>query len=186
MAKKKKNEAQNEEPVSAKKPIWKKWWFWVIIIVILGLIGMVTGDDDEETEDDSTVETSETEVETHVYDDAEILDLMNGSGTDVIGSYSVIEIESSSVEFEDIEDWYFNYIAENEDCDYFIILYTDTEEAVDDGTEYTGIYSDGSYVETDVTIIYHEVGTDYVYQMNGSNDGAIYWPQDDDTLAESE
>ena len=83
-----------------KKPIFKKWWFWIIIVVFLAAI---FGNMDDTTSQD-----------THLYDNAQVRDVMNGLGTEKIGEYSIIEAKSDEVTVEALTDWYFNYVSKND------------------------------------------------------------------------
>ena len=169
MAKAKKKIEQKETKV--KKPIYKKLWFWVIVvIIIICVIGGVGGNDDEE---DTAVTST---AETSIYELAESVDMYNGADTEVIGYYSFVEIDSSEVEFEDIEDWYFNYVLENtDDFNWFAIIYTDTEEPEGDAYNYEGVYSNGSMVVTDVTIVKEMNQSHYSYSVSGLVEGTTYF-----------
>lgn len=180
---------EQAEP-ARKKPFYKKKWFWIIIVilVIIGLFG--SGDEDEEETEEAAEEAAETETETEaedapLYAQAESVDMWNGSDTEIIGAYSILMVDSSEVGFEDIEEWYFDYVVENADeFDCFFIIYEDTEaEDEDDVTTYTGVYGIATMVQTDVLITKKLYGTHYSYAMSSTDETKLYYPSDD-TLVE--
>ena len=69
------------------------------------------------------------QTEKHIYDTARIVDVKSGMGNDVLGKASVLEIKSTDLTMENLEDWYFNYVkplAEKEkEFKSAIIVYTD-------------------------------------------------------------
>ena len=156
-----------------KKPVYKRWWFWVIIVIII--LAVIIG---KTTEDDSPI-----------YELAEVVDMYNGSGTSVIGYYSLVEIDSTEVEFEDIEEWYSDYVLENsEDITWFAIIYTDTEELDSDGNStYEAVYANGTMVVTDVTITKSRSQSHYYYTVSDLTEGTTYYGDEDSkSLHESE
>ena len=117
---------------------------------------------------------TETE-EVHIYDNAEIIDVMNGSGTSVVSQESLIYADSSDVTMEVLEDWYFNYVAET-DYDWYVIIYTDADD-------YTGVYGTTGYIEVGVTF---DESSDEVFMESSTADSTRYVPTDDGTLQENE
>ena len=162
---------------SVKKPFYKKWWFWVIIVVlVLGIIGAIGGDDEEGdagSDSESTPETVQ-ETESHIYDNAQVKDVMNGFRTEKIGEYSVIEMKSEDVTVEALTDWYFNYVKVN-DFNWCMIIYTDK-------TDGSGVYAIKSMVEKGVIFEKDEYGD---YMVGESPESSIiYVPTEDNTLVE--
>lgn len=185
------------------KPIWKKWWFWAIVVVVLiSGINTINNDSSTESEPQKQTaeesQTSETEKttepneesttanetvktngestttnETHIYDSAVVKPVMNGSRTDEIGKYSIIELDSSLVTEENLTDWYFNYIVNN-DFNWCMILYTDK------GGD-KGIYAVEGLVEKDVTFSKDEYGD---YSLGDTKQSIMYAPTDEGTLKE--
>ncbi|WP_418745088.1 hypothetical protein [Evtepia gabavorous] len=153
---------------SVKKPLYKKWWFWVIIVVALSAIFGNMGDKDENKPEQ--VEKVE-EVESHIYDSAQVKDVMNGSRTEKIGEYSIIEISSEEVTDEALTDWYFNYVAKN-DFNWCMILYTDKDDNM-------GVYAIDTMIQKDVLFEQDEHGD---YMLGNSSNATIYAPTDDSTL----
>lgn len=122
----------------------------------------------------STSDSGDTETEeAHIYDNAEIIDIMNGSGTSVVSQESLIYADSSDVTMEVLEDWYFNYITETE-YDWYVIIYTDADD-------YTGVYGTTGYIEVGVTF---EETSDEVFTESSTADSTMYVATDDGTLEE--
>ena len=173
----------NTDVKKTKPPFYKRWWFWVIVVVvIIAIIGSIFGGNDEETEiEETTVEETTAEQESHIYDDAEICELLSGSGAS-IGEYSLIETESSEITMDVLEDWYFNYV-ENEEYDYYVILYTDKDDN-------SGIHATAGSVSVNVIL---KEGSNGALQVSDSSSATLYFPsngslveyQEDDTTEDS-
>lgn len=183
------------------KPLWKKWWFWAIIVVVLiSGINTISNDStnepepqkqvttenakkqtaeetqeqtEREKEPDSTAEESTTAEEKHIYDTAIIKPVMNGSRTEEIGEYSIIELDSSLITDESLADWYFNYVLNN-DFNWCMILYTDKNNK-------EGVYSIEGLVEKGVVFDKDEFGD---YSLGDSSHATILAPTDEGTLKE--
>ena len=150
-----------------KKPIFKKWWFWVIVVVILAAIFGNMGSNDENKPE---------QAESHIYDNAQVKDVMNGSRTEKIGEYSIIEISSEEVTDEALTDWYFNYVAKN-DFNWCMILYTDKDDN-------SGVYSISGIVQKDVVFTKDENGDYSLSEVDATSHAITYIPTDDNTLKE--
>lgn len=122
---------------------------------------------------ESDSDDTETE-EVHIYDNAEIIDVMNGSGTSVVSQESLIYVDSSDVTMEVLEDWYFSYVAET-DYDWYVIIYTDADD-------YTGVYGTTGYIEVGVTF---DESSDEVFMESSTADSTMYVATDDGTLEEN-
>lgn len=107
--------------------------------------------------EDSEV-TEKIKPQEHIYDNAVIKDIVNGSRTEKIGEYSIINIDSKQVTKEALTDWYFNYVATH-DFNWCMILYTDSDN-------YEGVYAIEGMVEKDVSFEQDEYG-DYA-KLNSS------------------
>ncbi len=164
MAKKEKAPKQLKQ----KKPIYKKWWFWVIVVFIV--IGIFTPKKDST---DSNSKTTEATVESHIYDNAEVKDVMNGTRNDKIGEYSIIRITSEEATEEALTDWYFNYVDKNE-FNWCMILYTDKDNNM-------GVYSIKGMVEKDLYFNEDEYGD---YSVGESSNSIMYVPTEEGTLKE--
>lgn len=161
-----------EKESGPKKPIYKKWWFWVIIVIIIFIAIGSSGGDDEAASESADAAAKETAEESHIYDDAEVIDVMNGSGSDVIGQYSLIRADSSDITPDVLEDWYFHYIAVN-DYNWCVILYSDMSDG-------SGIYGNTGFIEIGVIFEEDEYG---VYSLADSSGATAYcYPTDDGTL----
>lgn len=111
-------------------------------------------------------ETETSSGQPHIYDNAVVKDVINGSRTDKIGEYSVIEIASDMVTEEALNDWYFNYVEKN-DFNWCMILYADSEN-------YEGVWTNGALVETGVHFEQDEYGD---YAMKDASTTSIYAPK---------
>ena len=69
----------------------------------------------EQPKEEKPAPAKEQPKEKHVYDQAKVVDMMNGTKTKAIGKVSVIEIDSSKVTQQALEDWYFNYAKKHLD-----------------------------------------------------------------------
>lgn len=147
---------------NVKKPIFKKWWFWVIIVVVLSAIFGNMGSNDENKPE---------QAESHIYDNAQVKDVMNGSRTEKIGEYSIIEISSEEVTDEALTDWYFNYVAKN-DFNWCMILYTDKDDNM-------GVYAIDTMIQKDLLFEQDEYGD---YSVGDSSNATVYVPTENDTL----
>ena len=153
---------EKEAKSNTKKPIYRKWWFWVIIVVILAAIfGNMGGND----------EGNSKQVFFHIYNNAQVKDVMNGSRTEKIGEYSFIETTSDEVTEEALIDWYFNYVANN-DFNWCMILYSDKDDN-------SGVYAISGMVQKDV--LFEKDHYDDFMVGNSAN-ATLYVPTDDNKL----
>ena len=98
-----------------------------------------------------------------------IVDLMNGFGTEKIGTITVLHRNQAECTEEAIIDWYFNYVQLHSDCNYHVIVYEDNPTK--------GIYSNGkSFIQRDVALIEEKNG---VYSI-GDDAGSTYYTVDTD------
>lgn len=128
----------------------------VVVFVILCVIGALNDGNSGNDVADS-----------HIYDSAEVIDVMNGSGTEKIGEYSLIKADSSEITEDVLADWYFNYVEKN-DFNWCVILYSDKSDS-------TGVYSGGGFVE--VGLILEDSG-DGVYMAGDTSSATMYTPSD--------
>ena len=113
--------------------------------------------------------SGETAAQSHIYDSVKIVDSLSGGGQK-IGEISIIEVPSAEITDEALEDWYFNFVLEN-DYDYNLIVYTDKDNM--------GCYSIEGVVDKDVTLEPFGDGT----YMNGGG-GIMYSVTSDGHLAQ--
>lgn len=113
----------------------------LICLVVLVVAFVVTPDKKETDSDETPSAGSTTEVaatagseiaveesaEHHIYDNAELIDIKNGYGTETIGQCSVVHAASEDLTDEALNDWYINYVKKHEDCKWHVIVYTDKE-----------------------------------------------------------
>ena len=121
---------------------------------------------------DSSAEVTNNE-NNHIYDTAEIKDVMNGSRTEKIGEYSICKVNSEELTLDELTDWYFNYVEKN-DFNYSIILYTDKDDN-------SGVYAIKGSISKDVTF---EKDSNGDYMLGSSSNATDYAPQTDGTLKE--
>jgi len=95
--------------------------FALIVVAIVSVAFVGCGNND--------VKETKTVAEKHIYDTAKVVDIKNGTGKDVIGKVSVLEVNSSDVTREALEDWFFNYVKKNigagDKWNWAVIVYKD-------------------------------------------------------------
>jgi len=151
------------------------------IIAIAWLIYIAIGMNGNSSNEDANVSTETTEAQTtketstqktkkeHIYDKAKIVDLMNGTGTEKIGTISVVQAKQSECTEEALLDWYNNYISNNKDCNYHVIVYKDNPDK--------GVYSTGTgFIQKDITMTKDSDGS----YMLGDDAGSKYYSVSDD------
>lgn len=109
-----------------------------------------------------------------IYRNALVVDVKNGSGTEVIGKMSVSQVPKDEITEEALIDWSINHIQAN-DFNYSIIRY--------DGDVDHGVYGSGNQVITNVNIQKEADGT-YSY-VGDTEDTKVYTVKDDKTLTEN-
>lgn len=108
-----------------------------------------------------------------IYRNALVVDVKNGSGTEVIGKMSVSQVPKDEITEEALIDWSINHIQAN-DFNYSIIRY--------DGDVDHGVYGSGNQVITNVNIQKEADGT-YSY-VGDTEDTKYYTVNDDNTIVE--
>lgn len=108
-----------------------------------------------------------------LYRNALVVDVKNGSGTEVIGKMSVSQVPKEEITEEALIDWSINHIQDN-DLKYSIIRY--------DGDVDHGVYGSGNQVITNVDIQKEADGT--YYYVGDTADTKYYTVSDDNTIKE--
>lgn len=108
-----------------------------------------------------------------IYRNALVVDVKNGSGTEVIGKMSVSQVPKEEITEEALLDWCVNHIKSN-DLSYSIIRY--------DGDVDHGVYGTGNQIITNVNIQKEADGT-YSY-VGDTEDTKYYIVNDDNTIKE--
>lgn len=108
-----------------------------------------------------------------IYRNAVVMDVKNGSGTEVIGKMSVSQVPKEEITEEALINWSINHIQAN-DLKYSIIRY--------DGDVDHGVYGSGNQVITNVDIQKEADGT-YSY-VGDTADTKYYTVSDDNTIKE--
>lgn len=125
----------------------------------------------DDTVKEESSSTSETKMqETHLYDRAEVVDVLSGGG-EVIGQSSVITAKSTDCTIEALTDWYFNYVEKN-DFNWCVIVYSDIPGK--------GVYSSSGYIEVNIGLEQDE--NDKSYMTGDDSESTMYIPEDDGTL----
>lgn len=106
-----------------------------------------------------------------IYRNALVVDVKNGSGTEVIGKMSVSQVPKEEITEEALIDWSINHIQAN-DLNYSIIRY--------DGDVKHGVYGSGNQVITNVDIQKEADGT-YSY-VGDTEDTKVYTVKDENTI----
>ena len=156
----------------AKKPIFKKWWFWLVVIIVI--VEAFVPNKDSDKNDSSPAESQTTEsqpVESHIYDNAQVKDVINGSRTEKIGEYSIIEVNSEEVTDEALTDWYFNYVVPS-NYNWCMILYADKNDN-------SGVYAIPGMVQKDIQFEKDKYGD---YAVGDSSNATVYTPTNDNKL----
>ena len=117
--------------------------------------------------------TSSQQDNNSIYANAAIVDLMNGFGTEKIGTISVTKAAQADCTDEALSDWYFNYVKNNPDCNYHVIVYTDVANK--------GVYANKGFIQKDITLVEESNGT----YMLGDDAGSSYYTvnEEDKTIA---
>lgn len=108
-----------------------------------------------------------------IYKNALVMDVKNGSGTEVIGKMSVSQVPKDEITEDTLLDWCVNHIKAN-DLSYSIIRY---DKDVDHG-----VYGTGNQIITNVNIQKEADGT-YSY-VGDTEDTKYYIVNDDNTIKE--
>ncbi len=108
-----------------------------------------------------------------IYRNAVVMDVKNGSGTEVIGKMSVSQVPKDEITEDALLDWCVNHIKAN-DLSYSIIRY---DKDVDHG-----VYGTGNQILTNVNIQKEADGT-YTYSGD-TEDTKMYFVGDDNTIRE--
>lgn len=112
--------------------------------------------------------------QSHIFDHAEIRDVLNGIRNKKLGEYSIVYAFSEDVTEEALNDWYYNHVAIN-DYNWCMILYLDADEPF-------GVYGFDGFIQKNIGFIEDEYG-DYSLG-NSTSDTITYCPGDDGKLIE--
>ncbi|MBE5838375.1 hypothetical protein [Butyrivibrio sp.] len=161
--------------------IWRKKNTWdikikIAVTVMFWLLIFVLGSNNNQTTDTQTT-TNNTQIEetkeTHIYDNAEIVDMMSGSGKNKIGTITVCHANKDDCSEEMLADWYTNFVKKNSDSKYHVIIYDDVDNK--------GVYSNGmGFVQKDIALT---KGADGTYEVGDDAGSTMYTVNDDGTLA---
>lgn len=124
--------------------------------------------------DTTEIIESTNDIEIHIYDNAQLKNVMNGIRTEKIGEYSIIKALSSEVTDEALTDWYFNYVEKN-NYNFYIILYSDSDEC-------KGVYAINGFVEKDVFFTEDEYGDYSLSDVTAEDEAIVYVPTETNIL----
>lgn len=140
---------------------------WILVIAFMG--GASSYSDSSVSKDESVDNTivDEPTTESHLYDNAKVADLMNGFGTEKIGTITVTNANQADCTEDALLDWYVNYVQKNADSNYHVIIYNDVENK--------GVYSNGfGFIQKDIIIT-----PDNGSYMLGDDAGSTYYTVDE-------
>lgn len=106
--------------------------------------------------------------EHHLYNNALVKDVMNGSRDKKLGEYAVIKANSSECTEEAIADIYFNYFKKN-NFNWITLLYTDKNDG-------SGIYFNNAMIGVNDIFVQDKYGD---YSVITPDDEIVYIPNDD-------
>lgn len=117
-------------------------------------------------------EENKEEGNSNLYSNAEIVDMMSGSGKNKIGTITVSRADQAECTEENLLDWYFNFVKVNNDSKYHVIVYNDNPNK--------GVYSSGTgFIESNTFLTEEDDGT---YSL-GDDAGSTYYTVDEENKA---
>lgn len=83
-----------------KKPLYKKWWFWLIVVFVLWVVGHGLSESSAVPDGSTPSEITSVDESKNFLIDSElkVCDVLNGSGTEVIGQRAYINISSEQLQ----------------------------------------------------------------------------------------
>ena len=154
--KKKIDESETSVVEKPKKKSKKK--IIIIVVAILALLSMCGKEKEPKADKD--------------FKNAQIVDIMNGSKTDVVGQTSIIKMKSEDVTDEYLVNWSKNHLQPGK-YNWGVIVYTDK------GDNNLGVYGSGDLIITDVQLNHEEDGT---YTQAGNTQTSMMCTVDGDKL----
>ena len=113
---------------------------------------------------------SDEKSEKHIYDTAKIVDVKSGAGNNILGKASILEIKSTDVTMDALEDWYFNYLKpleeKNSDFKFAVIVYTDQKNV--------GVHYSTGMITKDVGIEKDSYADTWAMTGIGGKNGEVY------------
>lgn len=151
--------------------------FWVVIFAIgsSGDSSNSSSTDASKTDSKAVIQEEENDKEktagtnNSLYANAEIVDMMSGSGKNVIGTITVAHAKQAECTDEALSDWYMNYVKKNTDSKYHVIIYDDKSNL--------GVYANGTgFIQKDIEL---KKETDGTYAC-GDDAGSTYYTVGED------
>ncbi|MCR4672971.1 MAG: hypothetical protein K5637_07020 [Lachnospiraceae bacterium] len=132
---------------------------------------LLTDTSSDSSEPKDIAETNgEAEAHVPIYESAQIVDVMDGTGTEKIGTISLVKANQSDCTDAALADWFFNYVLNNTDCDYHLIIYNDVANK--------GVFANANLIVKDAALNKEKDGT---YTLGDDDSGSTYY-----TVNESE
>ena len=142
--------------------------FWILIFVL----GSVNNNNTTNTQTTTTNTQIEEPEEAHIYDNADVVDLMSGSGNNKIGTMTLCHANKTDCTEEALSDWYTNYVMKHSDSNFHVIVYDDVADK--------GVYTGGTgFIQKDIAMTKETDGT---YAIGDDAESTIYTVNDDGTL----
>lgn len=108
-------------------------------------------------------------TESHLYDNAEVIDLISGTGNNKIGTITVSHANQADCTEKALSDWYANHVKTHEDSNFHIIVYDDIPNK--------GVYSNGlGFIQKDISLIKEANGS----YTTGDDAGSTYYTVNED------
>ena len=189
---------QGEEPKKRKTWLWVLGWIFIfpvpltilllrkkdmnnglkygliaaawIVYLLIGFAGNSNDETADTADTDTVINTQDVTEQSHIYDNAEIVDLKSGDGSNVIGTVTITRANHADCTDEALADWYFNYVLAHSDSNYHIVVYSDV-----DGK---GVYGNKGTLQKDVKIT--PSGKDDSYDL-GDDAGSTYYSINEDS-----
>lgn len=107
----------------------------------------------------------------HLYDNAEIRPVHNGTGTSVLGYFSLVRAPYAACTDEALADWYFNHVSTS-NYNWCMILYSDRADN-------SGVYAISGMVQKDVSFMPDNFNQ---YSLGDSSNAIVYIPTEENSL----
>lgn len=141
---------------------------WIVYLII-GLSGNSNNQNSASSTSSKDTVQEAVDAEKHLYDNAEVIDLMSGSGKNKIGTMTVCHAKQSDCTEDALSDWYMNYVKVNSDSKFHVIVYDDVADK--------GVYANGmGFIQKDIILTKESDGT----YATGDDAGSTYYTVGDD------
>ncbi len=170
---------KNTWDVKIKLAVTIAFWFFIIIVGLMD--DGSSSSESRTTQTDSTTVIQEnrendsldiqneekgdiTDKNSSLYANAEFVDIMSGSGKNVIGKMTLSHADKEDCNDEALSDWYKNFVKKNSECKYHVIIYNDNPSQ--------GVYANGmGFIQKDIELKKEKDGT----YACGDDAGSTYY-----------